>query len=75
MVKTKQISIRMPEIEAKRLQQLSDNSGLSKAILVKLMLSATLRDLKNEKKTESRYLLCAWTSKQPLDLVEGIYVY
>jgi len=75
MVKTKQIKIRLTEEDAKSFQKLSDNTGLRKSTLVKLMLGGTLRDLRNGTKSESARLLSAWCSKTTETMTEGIYIY
>lgn len=75
MVNTKQIKITLTEEDAKRFQKLSENSGLSKSILANLMLGGTLRDLRNNTKSESARLIYAWASKPYEKMIEGIYVY
>lgn len=75
MVRSEQVKITLEEIDAKRLQQLSDNTGLAKSTLVKLMLGGTLRDLQNDAKSESASLIRAWCSKSTQVIVKDIYVY
>ena len=75
MVRTNRIQITLTEDNMKRLQKLSDNTGLSKSLLFRLMLGGTLRDLKRDNKSESQYLISAWCSKLREDMIEGIEVY
>ena len=75
MVKTTRIAIRLTEDDTKRFQQLSENTGLKKSTLVKLMLCGTLRDLKNYKKSQISYLMAAWSSKKYEDMIQGIDIY
>jgi len=75
MVKSVRILIRLTEDDSKRLQQLSENTGLRKSTLVKLMLGGTLRDLKHYKKSQISYLLSAWSSKPYETMLKGIEVY
>lgn len=75
MVKTERIAIRLTEEDTKRFQQLSDNTGLKKSTLVKLMLGGTLRDLKHYKKSQVSYLLAAWSSKSYETMIEDIDIY
>ena len=47
-VRTKQVKLTLTEADAKRLEKLSENTGLAKSTLIKLMLSGTLRDLQKK---------------------------
>ena len=75
MVKTKRFQITFTEENALRLEQLSKNTGLRKSTLFRLMLGGTLRDLRNGNKSESTYLIAAWSSKLVPDMIKGIEVY
>ena len=75
-VKTIQTKITMTENDTDRLQKLSDNTGLSKSILVKLMLSGTLRDIqKNPYQSGAGSLILAWCSKQKETVLADIEIW
>lgn len=63
-LKTEQTKITMTESDTARLQQLSNNTGLSKSTLVRLMLGGTLRDMqKDPYQSGAGSLILAWCSK------------
>ena len=75
-VKTIQTKITMTENDTDRFQKLSDNTGLSKSILVKLMLSGTLRDMqKNPYQSGAGSLILAWCSKTKETVLDSIEVW
>ena len=74
-VKSKQVKLTLLEQDADRLEKLSDNTVLSKSTLVKIMLNATLRDLRNNKESEVHYLLSAYCNIPVEKIIEGIYIY
>jgi len=74
-VKSKQIKLTLLEQDADRLEKLSDNTGLSKSTLVKIMLNGTLRDLRNEGISETGLLISAYCNRPVEKIIEGIYIY
>ena len=76
MVKTVQTKITMTEDDTARLQQLSDNTGLAKSTLVRLMLGGTLRDMqKDPYQSGSGSLILAWCSKTKETVLVDIEVW
>jgi len=76
MPKTKQVKITLTTDDAERLEKLSDNTGLAKSTLVKLMLSGTLRDIQEKPyESGSGSLILAWCSKRAKDVVKGIHIW
>lgn len=75
-VKTVQTKLTMPESDTEQLEKLSDNTGLSKSILVKLMLNGTLRDMQTKPyESGAGSLILAWCSKTPETALADIEVW
>ena len=75
-VKTVQTKITLTEDDTARLQKLSDNTGLAKSTLVKLMINGTLRDIqKNPYESGSSSLILAWCSKTTESVLADIEVW
>lgn len=75
-VKTVQTKLTMSVDDTERLQQLSDNSGLSKSTLVKLMINGTLRDIQNKPyESGAGSLILAWCSKTTETILADIEVW
>ena len=76
MVKTQQVKVTLTEVDANRLQQLSDNTGLAKSTLVRLMLGGTLRDLqKKPYESGAGSLILAWCSKTTEAVIKDIEIW
>jgi len=76
MVQTTQIKITLSQEDAERFQQLSDNTGLAKSTLVKLMLNGSLRDMKKQPYAgDSSRLILAWCGKHEKAVLENIEVW
>jgi len=72
---SKQIKVTLSLGDARDLEQLADNTELSKSLLVKLMIRGTLRDIEKEPQQHgSSSLIMAWCSKTKETVLEHIEV-